>query len=70
MKSMAESGQVISTEQMMDALPLLMGNACGAVSDIKSAADILKQMVDQAVRIIGSINSRIVYKPAQIRSKL
>jgi NAD(P)H-dependent flavin oxidoreductase YrpB (nitropropane dioxygenase family) len=42
----------------MEAMPLLMGQAAGAVNDIRPAKDIIDDMVSEAIGILRGINAK------------
>jgi NAD(P)H-dependent flavin oxidoreductase YrpB (nitropropane dioxygenase family) len=44
----------------MEVMPLLMGQAAGAIDDVKPAKDIMIEMVEGAIDIIKASNSLVV----------
>lgn len=65
-ESKMDAGEVITPEQVMSARPLLMGQAAGAIEDIKPARDIINEMMNDAIQTLRHLHGRIL--PA--RSKL
>ena len=59
MEAKMEKGEEIDPDLMIDARPLLMGQAAGAVTDIQPARVIVESMVSEAIGILQT-SSRMV----------
>jgi len=55
-----KSGEEVDFKTRMDMMPLLMGQAAGAVNDIKPAAEIMEEMVTGAIATIRATQSKFV----------
>lgn len=69
-KRQQEGGEVTADDmrKMMESRPLLMGQAAAAIDDIKPAATIINEMVNEAIQILRS-NVALI-KPVPARAKL
>jgi NAD(P)H-dependent flavin oxidoreductase YrpB (nitropropane dioxygenase family) len=56
-----KSGETLSFEDQVDAMPLLMGQVAGAISDIKPAHEIVNEMMADAIKILRK-NVRLISK--------
>jgi len=59
MSELEKSGKEVSFETRMNMTPLLMGQCAAAVREIKPAADIINEMVAQAISILRTNSGRI-----------
>jgi len=55
----AKAGEEVTPEQMLAARPLLMGQAAGAIEDVKPAAQIIQEMVSTAVEILHKVHGKV-----------
>jgi len=54
----AKTGEEVTPEQMLASRPLLMGQAAGAINDIKPAAQIINEMITQAIAILKNVGAK------------
>jgi NAD(P)H-dependent flavin oxidoreductase YrpB (nitropropane dioxygenase family) len=59
MAALEKSGKEVSFQTRMDMTPLLMGQCAAAVNDIKPAAQIMNEMMVQAIEIMRGNTARI-----------
>eukprot|EP01123_Difflugia_compressa_P008515 TRINITY_DN2557_c0_g1_i1.p1 TRINITY_DN2557_c0_g1~~TRINITY_DN2557_c0_g1_i1.p1 ORF type:complete len:358 (-),score=65.01 TRINITY_DN2557_c0_g1_i1:34-1107(-) len=57
-----KKGEDITPEEILSSRPLLMGQAAGAIEDIKPAAQIVNEMMTQAIEILNAIHKKVVVK--------
>jgi NAD(P)H-dependent flavin oxidoreductase YrpB (nitropropane dioxygenase family) len=50
----------LSFQEQMDRMPLLMGQAAGAISDVQPAQQIMEEMVAGAIAVLRSTNEMFV----------
>merc|ERR1712046_69612 len=55
-----KSGEEVDFKTRMDMMPLLMGQAAGAVNEIKPAKEIMDDMVTGAISILRGVTDRVV----------
>jgi len=49
----------ISPSQMKSARPVLMGQAAGAITEVKPAAEIIHEMMTDAIAIVQKVQGKI-----------
>ena len=54
-----KEGKELSFQQRMDAMPLLMGQAAGAIDDVQPAKQIMSEMVNGAIEILRGVNTTV-----------
>jgi hypothetical protein len=55
-----KEGKELSFQQRMDAMPLLMGQAAGAIDDVQPAKQIMSEMIQGCIEIIKGVQTNIV----------
>eukprot|EP01052_Picozoa_sp_SAG31_P054053 SAG31_NODE_14174_length_823_cov_1.720994_1_plen_106_part_00 len=68
---MEKSGKEIDFKTQMDMMPLLMGQAAGAIDEILPAKDIIDEMMSTATKILKSLQAQIVTEaPIEAQARL
>jgi hypothetical protein len=65
-----KEGKELSFQQRMDAMPLLMGQAAGAIDTVQSANEIMTEMVQGCISILKGINGTITTSTSVARARL
>jgi NAD(P)H-dependent flavin oxidoreductase YrpB (nitropropane dioxygenase family) len=65
-----KSGDEVDFKTRMEMMPLLMGQAAGAVNDIKPAAEIMEEMVQGAIQILRGVVNTSIVKEATLTASL